>query len=58
MTSFKEKNGSEVPDFDCKASNDGSINVLFKSLNDALKTKKIFDEKIKSMHVKHLLVEI
>lgn len=53
MTSLKTQNGDGFPDFDCKASNDGSIKMLFKSFKDALNTKKLFDEKIKSVNVKN-----
>ena len=52
IANLKAQNEFHVPEFQCKASNEGSaINVLFKSYKDALDTKKIFEEKLKKMNI-------
>lgn len=52
ISSLKAQKELHVPEFDCKASKEGSaINVLFKSYKDALDTKRIFEEKLNKMNV-------
>ena len=47
MCTIKRQSGVAMPDFvQSRKSDDGSINVLFKSYKDALETKKMFEEKI------------
>ena len=52
MAVIKNQMGTMVPEFDYKASKNGSIDVLFKSFKDALNVKKMFDEKIENVNVK------
>ena len=52
MCAEKMKTGNTVPDFQSKASSNGSIDVLFKSFKDALDLQSIFDEKLKKLDVK------
>ena len=52
LTTLRYQKGSNLPDFDCKSTKDGTINVLFKSYTDAMNTKKILDEKIENLTVK------
>ena len=40
MTALKTQVNSDVPDFEYKATSNGSINVLVKSYQDALNMKK------------------
>ena len=49
----KMKAGNIVPDFQSKASSNGSINLLFKSFKDALDLKAIFEDKMKKLDVKN-----
>ena len=52
ISNLKAQNEFHVPEFECKATSEGSsINVLFKSYKDALDTKKIFEEKLKKMNI-------
>ena len=53
MCIMKAKSGTNVPDFQSKASKNGCIEVLFKSFQDALDTKSIFEEKLKKLEVKN-----
>ena len=47
MCTIKRQSGATMPNFvQSRKSNDGSINVLFKSFKDALETKKMFEDKI------------
>ena len=48
---YKADRPLEVPDFKTKMSKKGDINLLFKSYKDALKTKKLIDEKMENMNV-------
>ena len=52
MNSLKTEFHDDFPDFDCKASKNGSIDILFRSYKDALHTKKLLDEKIKDVKFK------
>ena len=52
MTALKTQVNIDVPDFEYKASSNGSINVLVKSYQDALNMKKLLEEKIESLNIK------